>query len=165
MCKTAACFLVLLAGFSLPTSILAQDEIVDETFDDEVVIEGTHSSVPVRPAILTRRYGHLETEPEVAAEELEAGYGATNTFKFVHWHRYYRPFGWYGYYGPRYYVGYRPAFYGYYGGYYPSYAFGYPAYGYSMYTPYWGGYYGATPYTTFYAPPVYYGGYGGCFYW
>ena len=116
--------------------------------EEEIIIEGPRSGVPVQNAILTRRFGPVETEDEVASQELEAGVGATNTFKAVGWRRYYRPYGygwygrpygWYGFYGPRYYAAYRPGFYGYYGGYAP----------YS----YWGGYYGA-PYINYYTPPV-----------
>lgn len=156
--------LLLLTSCSvLPQFASADDAIID----DQIIIDESSGGVPVSPAILTRRYGHLETEPEVAAEELEAGYGATSTFKFVHWNRYRRPFGWYGFYGPGY-VGYFPRYFGYYPSYafgYPSYAFGYPGFGYPTYAPYWAGYYGGLPYTTFYAPRAYYGGYGGCFYW
>ena len=126
---------------------------------DEIVVEQTRRGIPVQTAILTRRYGAVETEDEVAAEELEAGVGATNIFKSVHWRRWYGPRGWYGGFygpGPGYYVGYRPRYYGY-------------------YPPYYGGYYGA-PYVSYYAPrPAFYGGYGyggygyggygGCYYW
>ena len=34
---------------------------------------------PVQNAILTRRYGTVETEEEVVQEEFEAGYGASDT--------------------------------------------------------------------------------------
>jgi hypothetical protein len=163
MRKFCAYGLLLVGLFAEPNRLQAQEEIV---------IEQPYCGVPVQTAIYRRRYGAVETEDEVALQELEVGRGTTDTFKFVAWRRYYRPYGgWYGFYGPRYYVGY-PGFYGY----YPSYA------------PYWGGFYGGfyggMPYARYYAPPVYYSGYrglyggyvgyggyrgfrgyGGCYYW
>jgi hypothetical protein len=142
MRKSHVYLLALLSSLWMTSSIALAD--------DEIIIEEPSRGIPVQTAILTRRYGAVETEDEVAAQELEAGYGATNTFKFVHWNRFYRPYGWYGYYGPRYYAAYRPR----YNGYYPSYG------------PYWAGYYGPPmPYAAYYAPPMYYGGWGGCYYW
>lgn len=150
----------------LPTLLISLCVTQSATWGaDEIVIEDAYRGIPVQTAVLTRRYGAVETEDEVAAQELEAGEGVTNTFKLVHWYRYGRPYGWYGYYGPRYYVGYRPRF-------------AYSAYPY--YGAYWGGYYGPTPYAAFYAPqvyapsyyapsyyapPIYYGRWGGCCYW
>ncbi len=140
MRKFIASQLVWLASFGVMPCIAPAD--------DEFIVEEARSGIPVQTAIFTRRYSAVETEDEVAGQEFEAGIGATNTFKFVHWRRWARPYGWYGSYGPGpgYYVGYRPRYYGY-------------------YAPYWGGYYGA-PYVSYYAPPaLHYGGYGGCYYW
>ena len=145
--------------------------------DDEFIIEQSPRGIPVRAAILTRRYNPVETEDEVIAEELEAGYGDTDTFRTVGWRRAYRYGGWYGgygyygpawyggygYYGPRYVVGYAPRFYGLgYGGLGYGYAGYYPYYG--GFRGYWGGYAPMT-YSTFYAPRVYYRNWGGCYYW
>lgn len=152
-------FLTLLSGWLMPVdSLFAQQEYI---------LEEPCVGVPVQTAIYTRRYGAVETEDEIALQELEAGQGVTDTFKFVSWRGYYRPYG-YAYYGPRYF--YSPRYYVGYGqryfGYYPS------------YTPYWGGYWGnyyysGLPYATYYAAPraYYYSGYrglrgyGGCWYW
>jgi hypothetical protein len=147
---------------------------------EEMILDESSGGVPVQTAILRRRYGPVATEQEVAGAELEAGYGATNLFKTIHWRRqFYRPwYGGFGWYGPRYYAGFGPR----YVGYYPSFPYwpywggawgggwgGYGGYygGYGGYYGGYGGYYGA-PYVSFYAPPAFYGGYGGyggCFYW
>src|SRR6476660_4167386 len=114
MQKTMSYVLLLFANLCLmPTVALAGE--------NEIIIETPHHGIPVQTAILTRRYGAVQTEDEVAAQELEAGYGSTNTFKFVRWYRpYYGGYygggfyggGYGGYYGPRYYAAYRPRYYG-----------------------------------------------------
>jgi hypothetical protein len=97
---------------------------------EEMILDESSGGVPVQTAILRRRYGPVATEQEVAGAELEAGYGATNLFKTIHWRRqFYRPwYGGFGWYGPRYYAGFGPR----YVGYYPSFP----------YWPYWGGAWG-----------------------
>ena len=159
MRKFCAYLLLAVGLFVAPEQLQAQEEII---------IDQPYCGVPVQTAIYRRRYGAVETEDEVALQELEAGQGSTDTFKFVAYRRYYRPYGgWYGFYGPRYYGG----WYGFAG---PRYYAGYPGFygAYPSYAPYWGGFYGGAPYATYYAPPVYYysgyrgfRGYGGCYYW
>jgi hypothetical protein len=142
----------------------------------QFIVEEPCVGVPVQTAIYSRRYGAVETEDEIALQELEAGQGVTDTFKFVSWRGYYRPFArpfvGYGYYGPRFAYGYGPRYYaGYaprYFGYYPSYA----PYGGGGWGGGWGGNFGGYPYASYYAPPVVYysgyrglRGYGGCWYW
>ena len=134
---------------------------------DVAAFEQPAHGVPVRTAIYTRGESSAQSS---ASEEYKGGDEPSSAIKLVGWRGYYRPFGWYGVYGPRYYagpryyVGYRPRYYGYYAP-YASYLGGY--YGGIPYAAY-----GAMPYTTFYAPPAYYyGGYGGlrgysgCWYW
>lgn len=170
--RWAALFLLLpgccLAGIS-------SSAVAEETS----LIGDAVSGVPVHTAILTRRYGAVVPEQEIAGEELENGLGATNTFQFVHWRRWNRPYGWggWGMYGrwgwgwggvggPWYGVGFGPRFYGYYpwGGW-----GGYPSW-YNMYwgTPAWGGGFGwgGYPVTTFYGPVrPFRARFGGCYYW
>src|SRR5690606_18475089 len=84
-------FLTLLSGWLIP---------VETTYgQQEYILEEPCLGVPVQTAIYTRRYGAIETEDEIALQELEAGQGVTDTFKFVSWRGYYRPYS-YAYYGP-----------------------------------------------------------------